>query len=177
MQYKFFESVRPFHTWELAKNEIDLSQFSALVAVGGDGTYHEVINGMLHRSDGLRVPVAFLPNGSGNDTCRTIESNDIAVALDYIVKGQIFKIDIIKVLSDYEKEEDIPEELKDVHLKYCLINSVFGISAKIVHRAIGCKGCCCNPYQMAALVEFCKPEIDTYSITIDDKVINEGYNT
>ena len=40
------------------------------MAVGGDGTYHEVVNGMLHRADKRRLPVGFIPNGSGNDTLR-----------------------------------------------------------------------------------------------------------
>ena len=39
-----------------------------MVAVGGDGTIHEVINGMLMRPDGLQIPIGMLPNGSGNDT-------------------------------------------------------------------------------------------------------------
>jgi diacylglycerol kinase family enzyme len=38
-------------TWELAESGIELSEYSALIAVGGDGTYHEVVNGMLHRAD------------------------------------------------------------------------------------------------------------------------------
>ena len=40
-----------------------------MVAVGGDGTMHEVVNGMLHRKDKKRLPIAFIPNGSGNDLC------------------------------------------------------------------------------------------------------------
>jgi len=37
------------HAWELAETKIEFSYYSALVAVGGDGTLHEVINGMLMR--------------------------------------------------------------------------------------------------------------------------------
>jgi diacylglycerol kinase family enzyme len=36
------------------------------VACGGDGTVHEVVNGMLAREDRLRVPVGIIPNGTGN---------------------------------------------------------------------------------------------------------------
>lgn len=54
-------------TWEIGQT-IDLDKYSAMVAVGGDGTYHEVVNGMLHRVDHKKIPVAFIPNGSGNDT-------------------------------------------------------------------------------------------------------------
>ena len=43
----FFDTERYMHAWELTGGEIEFSEYSALVAVGGDGTLHEVINGML----------------------------------------------------------------------------------------------------------------------------------
>jgi diacylglycerol kinase family enzyme len=46
-----------------------MQAFSAVIAVGGDGTIHEVVNGMMFRSDKRKLPIAFVPNGSGNDTC------------------------------------------------------------------------------------------------------------
>lgn len=55
------------HAWEMAAGEIDFNEHSALVAVGGDGTLHEVINGVLMRRDGLKLPISLVPNGSGND--------------------------------------------------------------------------------------------------------------
>ena len=45
----FYETKRAMHAWELAEKEIDFSQHSAIIAVGGDGTLHEVINGMMMR--------------------------------------------------------------------------------------------------------------------------------
>lgn len=112
LDFTFFESTRAFMTWELAESTIDLKQYSALIAVGGDGTYHDIVNGMLHRADKVRVPIGFVPNGSGNDTLRAFGVTDIAKSLDYIVKGDLFKTDLVKVLMDYENEEDIPTEAK-----------------------------------------------------------------
>jgi diacylglycerol kinase family enzyme len=56
------------HAWKIAQEDIDPDEFSAIVAVGGDGTFHEVVNGLMYREDGRRLPVAFIPNGTGNDT-------------------------------------------------------------------------------------------------------------
>lgn len=79
------------------------------MAVGGDGTVHEVVNGMLHRADKKKIPMAFIPNGSGNDFCASLNISSIQKALDYIIKGDSIKIDVGKILIDYETEEEIPE--------------------------------------------------------------------
>ena len=92
--------------------------YSAIVAVGGDGTLHEVVNGMLHRKDQRKIPVAFIPNGSGNDVCKCLEIVDVDRALDYICKGDIIKIDTAKVLIDYENEDEIPQIERTRHLRY-----------------------------------------------------------
>jgi diacylglycerol kinase family enzyme len=57
-----------------------------VIIVGGDGSIHEVLNGMLHREDKKRLPVAFIPNGTGNDMCYGINIKDVDVALSYIIK-------------------------------------------------------------------------------------------
>ena len=90
-------------TWELAES-LDIDKYSAIIAVGGDGTYHEIVNGMLHRRDKKRLPVGFIPNGSGNDTLRSLGVTDAAKALEYIVKGDLLKVDLTRVLLDTEDE-------------------------------------------------------------------------
>lgn len=67
IECEFLESQKVFDTWRLAQ-DLDISKYSAIIAVGGDGTFHEVVNGMLHRADKKKLPVGFIPNGSGNDT-------------------------------------------------------------------------------------------------------------
>jgi len=52
--------------------DLDIEKYSLLVAAGGDGTYHEVINGMLMRKDGKKLPIGLIPNGSGNDLCNSL---------------------------------------------------------------------------------------------------------
>lgn len=138
-------STRIFMTWELA-HELEMDKYSALVAVGGDGTYHEVVNGMLHRKDGRQLPVAFIPNGSGNDTLRGLDVFDLDKALDYIIKGDIIKIDSTKLLIDYENAGDVPEEIRSKNIRYQLINSSYTIPGRVNAGANKWKWCCCNPY-------------------------------
>lgn len=76
-----------------------------MIAVGGDGTLHEVVNGMMFRKDKKRIPIAFIPNGSGNDTCRAIGVHSIEQALDYINKGDLLKVDLNRVWIDADTFE------------------------------------------------------------------------
>jgi diacylglycerol kinase family enzyme len=156
-------------TWELAEN-LDIDKYSALIAVGGDGTYHEVVNGMLHRKDKKRIPVGFLPNGSGNDTLRAFGVLDIAKGLDYIAKGDIIKVDLVKVLMDYTSEDQITsKEDRLAKYRYQLVNSSFNVPAKLNRRASGWKWCCCaNPYEVAAVIEFTKLIYEPIDIYVDD---------
>ena len=70
--------------------EVDLDNYSLLVAAGGDGTYHEVA-----RKDKKKIPFGMLPNGSGNDTCSSMGIFTLDHALDYIVNGMVTSIDTI----------------------------------------------------------------------------------
>lgn len=60
----------PRHARELAMKidtEIDL-----LMVAGGDGTLHEVVDGLMQLPQEARPPILLLPLGSGNDTARMI---------------------------------------------------------------------------------------------------------
>lgn len=79
------------------------------MVVGGDGTLHEAINGLLRRSDGLKVPVSVIPNGSGDDVAHALgmEVGDYEKALNYLNSGHVIKIDVISVLLDHESIEEV----------------------------------------------------------------------
>ena len=54
----------------------DLSQWSGLVLVGGDGIVFEAVNGILQRPDWEiwtnRLPIAVIPCGSGNGLAKSV---------------------------------------------------------------------------------------------------------
>ncbi len=86
-------SLHPGGTREIAET-LDLSHWDGVVAVGGDGTLFEVINGLLAISGSLTVPVGQIPVGTGNSFCRDLEIQSVEDAVARIVRGSVRKIDL-----------------------------------------------------------------------------------
>lgn len=83
---------RAGHALELAR---DARGFDTVVAVGGDGTVHEVVNGLMARPDDDRPAFSLLPAGSGNDYRRTLGiSEDFTTALLGLVSGVRRAVDL-----------------------------------------------------------------------------------
>jgi hypothetical protein len=106
---------------------MDLENYSALIACGGDGTVHEVVNGMLARQDGLRVPIGIIPNGSGNGMACTLGIRDIELSLKAIESRTVAQMDVCRILADTEDHSSIPKG-KESYLKrrYGLLLICFG---------------------------------------------------
>lgn len=81
---------------------LDLSEVDAMLFMGGDGTVHESLQGLLGRPDWQKVacvPMAQLPAGSGNALAANSGMWNLATALHAVVKGRTAPIDIISVLQ------------------------------------------------------------------------------
>lgn len=59
-------TVYPTHATELAR-QAGLDGYELVIAVGGDGTVHEVVNGLMQLPAGQRPALGVVPVGSGND--------------------------------------------------------------------------------------------------------------
>lgn len=62
-------TTHPGHATVLAR-EAGQAGFDTVVALGGDGTAHEVVNGLMQLDAGARPALAIVPIGSGNDFAR-----------------------------------------------------------------------------------------------------------
>ena len=68
-------------------------EFDLLVGIGGDGTFNEVVAGVLE--SGADVPLGYIPAGSTNDFANSMGlSTNILRAADDIVNGQVKTLDI-----------------------------------------------------------------------------------
>jgi YegS/Rv2252/BmrU family lipid kinase len=66
-------SAGPRHALDLAKAAVG---FDAVIAVGGDGTAHEVLNGLMEQPTETRPLYGIVPTGSGNDYAHTLGMSD-----------------------------------------------------------------------------------------------------
>jgi YegS/Rv2252/BmrU family lipid kinase len=72
LEYSLVRTERPWHAAELAEQAAG-EGFELVVAVGGDGTAHEVVNGLVTASGGETAGTfGVIPVGSGSDFANTI---------------------------------------------------------------------------------------------------------
>lgn len=69
--------------------------YDPIIAAGGDGTLHEVVNGLLPgRAD---VRVALIPLASGGDFSRTLGISRVHHAVQTFRQGRVREVDVIRV--------------------------------------------------------------------------------
>ena len=100
-------------------NATELSRIAAsngyrrFIAVGGDGTIHDVLNGIaeyVYSADNESVrfsdfTMAVIPVGSGNDWVKSAGvARDVASAVDQIVAGKVGRQDVVRV-SVYDPDD------------------------------------------------------------------------
>ena len=81
-------TAAPKHAAEIAVRSC--KDFDAIVAIGGDGTVHEIAGAMLD----CDTPLGIVPAGSGNDLIKSLGiPNDVQAAVDVLVAGRTRTID------------------------------------------------------------------------------------
>ncbi len=88
-EFDVYRTEYPGHGKEIARNI--RNEYSVIIAVGGDGTMHEIVNGMMGGSAAL----AAIPSGSGNDFTKMLNlPKDLENIIKIISEDRRKKIDI-----------------------------------------------------------------------------------
>lgn len=92
-QYEILTTTKRGDAREFAQEAIQ-KDFSTIVAVGGDGTINEVLNGMA----GSKKILGIIPAGTGNDFARSLDlPEDPKESLNIILQGNIKEVDFGKI--------------------------------------------------------------------------------
>ena len=96
--YKIIKTEYPGHAKKIASHIIG---YKKLIAIGGDGTFHDIINGLMINKQILPT-VGFLPGGTGNSLMHDLSATSYREAFELIINKRIKKLDILKL--DYLKK-------------------------------------------------------------------------
>ena len=90
-------STGPGHAVQLAR-EAYAQGYRKFLAVGGDGTAHEIINGVLAKTPAAeRIALGFLPLGTGNSFLRDFTDKGAEASLDALLANRTRPVDLIRL--------------------------------------------------------------------------------
>ena len=93
------ETAYSGHARELART-LPLDGYDSLGIIGGDGTIHEVVNGLMERGQPALLPLGFIPAGSGNTLHQHLQCLDPLEAARRILAGRTCLLDAVRVTTD-----------------------------------------------------------------------------
>lgn len=101
LELEIFETEYPGHARDLA-NTLPFEGYDGLCVIGGDGTMHEIVNGMLKRTDAVKIPIGLIAGGTGNSFMHDVDALDPEVSARRILTGRRRKVDIARVDANGE---------------------------------------------------------------------------
>ena len=124
----------------------------------------------------MKVPLVLLPNGSGNDYARSFHLENVDQGLEYIKRGHVIKVDIVKIILDYHSEEELLAAAKNDptinihdHMRYSAINCSLALSANCARNAKWMKSTLGkHAYTIQTVIELIKGRNEFYDLEIND---------
>jgi YegS/Rv2252/BmrU family lipid kinase len=160
IEHKISITNAPGHATELTKSTCH--DQDVVVAVGGDGTINEVINGLI----GGKAALGILPLGSGNDFAKAIKvPQNIQKAIDILLKHNKRTIDIGKVKTT----KYIELQSNQTNERYFVNGVGIGFDALVAFESSKIKIFSGLPLYIAALIKaLSKYRAPDYVVKIDE---------
>jgi len=94
LHFTLAETTRPLHAVELAQAAAK-GGADVVVAAGGDGTVHEVANGLMRAAADHRPALGVIPVGTGNDFAKLLKGGtDRHQAYAHLAAGEVVDFDV-----------------------------------------------------------------------------------
>lgn len=91
------------HAGRMAR-ELDLKGYDGFCAIGGDGTVHEVVSGLMKRSEPPAIPLGLIAGGTGNVLVEHLGCTAPAEAVRRILAGRTCSLDVARVTAGDEAD-------------------------------------------------------------------------
>jgi diacylglycerol kinase (ATP) len=140
----------------------DLTDYQGICIIGGDGTTHEVVSGLLQREDGDTLPLGLIPAGTGNTLHHHLQCGEPLEAAQRIVKQEPHPLDVVRVTMN----EDTA---------YCINIVGWGAVADINRRAEKLRLLRKSRYALATLAQILIPKPRRAILELDDTVIEDEF--
>ena len=149
------------HAKELA-NQLNITEYDGFIGIGGDGTLHEIINGMLSRHDGRKIPIGIIPGGSGNSYMHDLQLTDPLKAARAIINEKTRALDTAKV------------EVNHI-IKYSNNMIGWGLVTDVGNKAEHFRWLGTNRYTILSVVEVLRHKSRPATLIMDDKKIEDEF--
>ena len=87
--------------------EIEKDLYTDIIIIGGDGTFSEVVNGIMKRLDNYKPNLGFVPGGTGNSFMHDLNCLDPKDAMKPIMQNNLKYLDVIEIDVNKQKEYSI----------------------------------------------------------------------
>lgn len=128
IDFEFELTAGPNQATEITRRALKKG-FKKIVAVGGDGTVNEVVNGFFDREKIItpKASLGVISRGTGCDLIKTLEiPKSYQGAVETLIRGNSKKIDLIKVKY---KDNDL-----ECQWRYCINISDVGLGGYVANR-------------------------------------------
>ena len=139
----------------------DLGKYDGLVVVGGDGTIHEVVNGLMKSGQGSHLPLGIIPGGSGNAFADDLGLKNPIHAVNQIVSGNMHSMDIMRIS-------------KGDTISYAFNIIAWGIASDVNIRAEKLRWLGNSRYSLSAIISILNLKKRTILLHLDNDVVDSN---
>lgn len=161
VELSIIETTFAGHAKELANN-INISEYDGFIGIGGDGTLHEIINGILLRKDNIKIPIGIIPGGSGNSYMHDLNLTDPIQAAKAIIQGKTLAVDT--------------NQIKVNHIiKYAMNMIGWGLVTDIGNKAEKYRWLGTNRYTILSVIEVFRYKSKFATLLLNGKKIEDEF--
>ena len=157
VELTILETTGPGNAGELVKY-LDFADYDGILVLGGDGTFHEIINGLRKRSDGQTLPLGFIPGGSGNSLLHDLSLIEPIAAVSAICRGEKRLIDVAEI------------KMKD-HVVYSINLIGWGLVTDVGRRSELLRWIGPSRYTVASIIEILRKKNRRAKLIIGDQTL------